>query len=87
MEIGQIMQGLWGQNGVQEKPHPLDRLAAPQTPPTKNGAFNPQILAEAQTTFKGNGGQNNQGQGTKTPQNGTVGNLIPPGWSSQAARN
>jgi hypothetical protein len=69
----------------------------PQPTETKSSAFGPDILAEAQQTFAGgahaqgspqSGASNGQQNppGTHTPTKGTVGNMIPPGWSSQAAK-
>lgn len=76
--------------------NPLHPFAGvePQPKIEKNDIFDPSLMAQAQNTFAGGQhaqgspqGQNQQNQpGTNTPKKGTVGNMIPPGWSSQAAK-
>lgn len=86
MEIKEMMQKLWGAPQLPIS-NPIKQTMQENPPkPRKSDIFDPATLAEAQSTFKSSGaGGPSPSNGTKTPQNGTVGNLIPPGWSSQAA--
>jgi len=85
MEIKEMMEKLWGAPAGKASGIEPDVFGGvrPEPPKNKNDAFGPQILSQAQKSYGGGmqgQGPNNQGP----PTRGTVGNLIPPGWSSQA---
>lgn len=88
MEVKDMINGLWGKSSPEEMMSPVaETLNGIQVKKSRSDTFQPNILMQAQNTF--NGSPNPQGQGGQPgnpPKGGTVGNLIPPGWSSQAAK-
>jgi len=94
MEVSQLIQKVFTKP-IPAAPVPGGNPLSPFTTepkPSKRDMFDPFIMAEAQKTFAAGDGhvqgspQGGQppGQGTNTPTKGTVGNMIPPGWSSQS---
>ena len=90
MDVKQLIQTVFTKP---QQSQPVGNPLAPFVQPpklTKNDVFNQNILAEAQKTFSGgqpatqDPGAGNTPQPKNPPSKGTVGNLIPPGWSSQA---
>jgi len=95
MEVKDLLSKTFGLPANTPGPNqPANVFGGIQTPEArvpKNQAFDASLLAQAQNTFGGGSHsqgspQPNQEPGTNTPQKGVVGNLIPPGWSSQAAK-
>lgn len=83
MEVKDMISKLWSpkDQGVPTMTHPFAGVT-PEPVVSKNNAFDPTILNQAQKSF---GQPTPAGQNpNQAPTKGTVGNLIPPGWSSQA---
>ena len=91
MEVRELMSKVFSAPAAGSSPGigaaPLGGVE-PKPVPTKATAFNANIMSEAQKTFQApapNAGTQSAGApATPNPNQGTAGNLIPPGWSSQA---
>ena len=94
MEVSELMQKVFSKPTPKATGFPgmADALGGVVVPPqpTKGSAFDPQIIQFAQSVYSSTnppqGGQNGGQGGSSTPKNGTVGGMIPPGWSSQSAK-
>ena len=93
MEVGELLNKVFSKPVAQVPAFPgaADPLGGVRPEPTvsKSNSFDPKTIQFAQSVYAATGPQagGQQGQNNNSsPNKGTVGGMIPPGWSSQPAK-